>query len=296
MRAILHFVRITILGGVLFLTPIVVLGVILNKAYNAAGQIMQPLIGLIPTEVASRTAASAILASLGLALVCFSVGLFARTLWAQRIVNGLEASVLTKVPGYEYLKQAGASVLGAGEMAEHPVVLAQLGGAWRIGVQTDVVGEGLVAVFVPNSPNPSSGGVFLVAADRVRPAGVPLAAAMGALRRCGTGTGAFGAQLLMARPLSAMFLRAEFRDYSEFRVGARYDHARNLSSNMIANCVFAWAPVPRRHFPFAYGLTHMRRTASGKAKNGMTLLSFSAKPAQWRGSSMPLLCFWPRSC
>jgi len=190
MRAILHFVRITILGGVLFLTPIVVLGVILNKAYKAAGQIIQPLIGLIPTEVASRTAASAILASLGLALVCFSVGLFARTLWAQRIVNGLEASVLTKVPGYEYLKQAGASVLGAGEMAEHPVVLAQLGGAWRIGVQTDVVGEGLVAVFVPNSPNPSSGGVFLVAADRVRPAGVPLAAAMGALRRCGTGTGA----------------------------------------------------------------------------------------------------------
>jgi len=56
-------------------------------------------------------------------------------------------------------------------------------------VQTDVVGEGLVAVFVPNSPNPSSGGVFLVAADRVRPAGVPLAAAMGALRRCGTGAG-----------------------------------------------------------------------------------------------------------
>ena len=151
---------------------------------------MQPLIGLIPAEVASRTAASAILASFGLALVCFSVGLFARTLWAQRLVNGLEASVLSKVPGYEYLKQAGASVLGAGEMAEHPVVLAQLGGAWRIGVQTDVVGEGLVAVFVPNSPNPSSGGVFLVAADRVRPAGVPLAAAMGALRRCGTGTGA----------------------------------------------------------------------------------------------------------
>ena len=190
MRAISHFVRITILGGILFLTPIVVLGLVLNKAYKAAGQVMQPLIGLVPTEVASRAAASATLASLVLALVCFFAGLLARTQWAQRIVNGLEASVLSKVPGYEYLKQAGASVLGADEMADHPVVFAQLGGGWRIGVQTDVVGEGLVAVFVPNSPNPSSGGVFLVAADRVRPAGAPLAAAMGALRRCGTGTGA----------------------------------------------------------------------------------------------------------
>ena len=80
MRAILHFVRVTILGGVLFLTPIVVLGVILNKAYKAAGQIMLPLIHWVPAEVASRAAVSAILASLGLAFVCFFAGLFARTL------------------------------------------------------------------------------------------------------------------------------------------------------------------------------------------------------------------------
>jgi uncharacterized membrane protein len=91
---------------------------------------------------------------------------------------------LSKVPAYEYLKQAGASVMGLGEMA---VVFAQLGGAWRIAVQTGVVGGGLVAVFVPNSPNPMSGSVFLVAADSVRPASVPLSAAIGCLRRCGAG-------------------------------------------------------------------------------------------------------------
>ena len=80
--------------------------------------------------------------------------------------------------------------MGLGEMADHPVVLAQLGGAWRIGVQTGVVG-GLVAVFVPDFPNPMSGSVFLVAADSVRPASVPLAAAIGCLRRCGAGSEAF---------------------------------------------------------------------------------------------------------
>ena len=60
---------------------------------------------------------------------------------AQRIVRELEVSVLSKVPGYEYMKQAGASMLGVGETADYPVVLANLGGAWRIGVQTDVLGE-----------------------------------------------------------------------------------------------------------------------------------------------------------
>ena len=89
---------------------------------------------------------------------------------AQRIVRELEVSVLSKIPGYEYMKQAGASMLGVGETTDYPVILANLGGAWRIGVQTDVLGENLVAVFVPNSPNPLSGGVFLIAADRVRPA------------------------------------------------------------------------------------------------------------------------------
>ena len=69
-------------------------------------------------------------------------------------------------------------------------MLAHLGGAWRIGVQTDVVGGGLVAVFIPNSPNPMSGSVFFVAADRVRPANVPLASAIACLRRCGIGSAA----------------------------------------------------------------------------------------------------------
>ena len=55
------------------------------------------------------------------------------------------------------MKQAGASVLGVGETADYPVVLANLGGAWRIGVQTDVLGENLVAVFIPNSPKRAVG-------------------------------------------------------------------------------------------------------------------------------------------
>ncbi len=105
-----------------------------------------------------------------------------------------------KVPAYEYLKQAGASAMGLGEMADHPVVLARLGGAWRIGVQTGVVGGGLVAVFVANSPNPMLGSVFLVAADSIRPASVPLAAAIGCLRRCGAGSETFQSEFLPNAP------------------------------------------------------------------------------------------------
>ena len=173
MKAISHFLRITVLGGVLFLTPIVVLAFILGKAFDLARRGLKPVTAIIPDRFVSGVTMEGILAIVLIAILCFLAGLFARTRPAQRIIAELEFSVLSKVPAYEYLKQAGASVMGLGEMADHPVVLAQLGGAWRIGVQTDVVGGGLVAVFVPNSPNPMSGSVFLVAANSVRPASLP---------------------------------------------------------------------------------------------------------------------------
>src|SRR5271157_2542253 len=168
MKAIWRFVGTTIIGGVLFLTPIVVLGIVLSKAYDFVRRGLQPLTALIPQALGSGPTMTAILAILVLGLMCLLAGLFARTMLAQRIVSGLEATVLSKLPGYEYLKEAGTSVLGLGEAAEHPVVFANFGGAWRIGVQTDAVSAGLVAVFIPNSPNPMSGSVFFMPAAQVR--------------------------------------------------------------------------------------------------------------------------------
>jgi uncharacterized membrane protein len=199
MKTISRFVGTTILGGVLFLTPIVVLALILNKAYEFARRGLQPVAELIPDRMASGPTANAILAILVLALVCFLAGILARTLWAKRFVDELEGSVLSKIPGYEYLKQAGTSVLGLSESAEHPVVLAWLGGAWRVGVQTEAGGD-LVAVFIPNSPNPRSGSVFLLPADKIRPADVPLASAIACLRRCGTGSASLLARLSAMPP------------------------------------------------------------------------------------------------
>jgi uncharacterized membrane protein len=187
MKTFSRFIGTTVLGGVLFLAPIVVLIMILSKAFDLSRRSLKPLAALIPDNLASGPTASGILAILLLAVVCFLAGLLARTMLAQRVVEALERAILSKLPGYEYLKEAGTSVLGLSESLEHPVVLAEFGGSWRVGVQTDA-GEGFVSVFIPNSPNPMSGGLFLLAKDRVRAADVPLADAIASLRRCGMGS------------------------------------------------------------------------------------------------------------
>ncbi len=105
MQAIARFIRTTILGGVFFLAPIVVLIVILAKAFDFARKGLKAVLVHVPAA-SDLSPATATLLSLSLvALVCFLAGLVARTATARRLVDTLELSVLSRIPGYEYLKK-----------------------------------------------------------------------------------------------------------------------------------------------------------------------------------------------
>jgi uncharacterized membrane protein len=187
MRGVVSFIHATIVGGVLFLAPLVVLIVVINKAVNFAARAIRPLADRIPDSLGLGAAKAYIAAGLLLILFCFIAGLLARSAIARKSVQALEGSFLSLLPGYDYLKQAGASALGASDAHAQPVVLARIGDSWRIGVKTETIGENWLAIFIPNSPNPNRGSVFIVERSKVRPSATPLAAALAALRRCGGG-------------------------------------------------------------------------------------------------------------
>ena len=149
MNAIAQFVRTTIVGGLLFLAPIVVLIVILAKAFDYAKKGLNAVVVHIPAVSDLSAGVATALAVVLVALVCFLAGLVARTVTAQRVVNALESSVLSKIPAYEYLKQESASALGVAEIAELPVVFVPMEGGWQLGVQTEALSDGLVSIFVP---------------------------------------------------------------------------------------------------------------------------------------------------
>ncbi len=188
MKPILMFARTTFLGGVVFLMPIVVLAVLLDKAMSLALKIAKPVSQHIPAEFDFGMAKGTLLAIVALALICFLAGLLARTKVAHDAVGALESSVLSKVPAYIYLKQASGNLLGLDELAKHPVVLVQREGGWQIGIQVQAEQSGLVTVFIPNSPNPHTGAVHLVAPERVKRLTAPLPAALKCLKRFGAGS------------------------------------------------------------------------------------------------------------
>ena len=193
MKTIAQFVRTTVVGGLFFLAPIVVLIVILAKAFDYAKKGLDGVVVHIPAASHLTAGEATALAVALVALVCFLAGLVARTLTAQRLIDALESSVLTKIPAYDYLKQESASALGVAEIGELPVVFVPMEGGWQLGVQTEALSNDLVSIFVPGAPNPHSGSVFFFSTDTVRPAGIKMVAALNCLRRCGAGASAIGA-------------------------------------------------------------------------------------------------------
>ena len=159
MKRILKFLRTTLVGGILFLVPIVVLVIVLGKAMGLAHKIVDPLAEHLPVHSVIGLRTPVLLAIAIIVLFCFLAGVLARTALARKLVRNLETAVLANVPGYELFKGMGESMLGVEKQTGHQVVLARIEDAWQIAFLVERLEGGHVAVFVPGAPNPLSGSV-----------------------------------------------------------------------------------------------------------------------------------------
>jgi uncharacterized membrane protein len=190
MKRILLFLRTTLVGGLFFLVPIVVLGIIAGKALVLVGNLVNPLAALIPVQSMIGLQTPMLLAGGLIVMSCFAAGFIARTRLAQKLVNRMEDSVLSNLPGYEFIKGMSASILGVENQSTYSVVLARFDDYWQIGFRIEVLENGLVAVFIPDAPNPQSGAIYFMTSDRVSLTDSPLAVTLKCLRRLGAGSDA----------------------------------------------------------------------------------------------------------
>jgi uncharacterized membrane protein len=196
MNALLRFARTTLVGGVLFLVPLAAVFLILGKALDVVQKVMRPLVAHMPERTVLGLDAPRLMAVGVLLLFCFIAGLFARTAVAQRVVRAAESVVLSKMPGYAFLKDKGESLLGVATQTNLPVVLVRSDDSVQLGFRVDELESGEFAVFIPDAPDPLSGSVVFVTADRVQPAGIDLAKALRCLKLMGAGS----RELLRGRP------------------------------------------------------------------------------------------------
>jgi uncharacterized membrane protein len=186
--SVLMYLKATIVGGLLFLLPMVILAAVVGYAIKLAAKVSKPIIDLLP-EAWLGAGIVTIVAALLIIFVSLAAGLYARTRSGKGIVNWLENSILGGLPQYQLVKSM-AEGLAQVEAAEGVTpALISIEEGWQIGYLLDTLDSGWVAVFLPQSPTPMSGNIMYLPAERIRPLGISMVQAMSIVKRLGVGSG-----------------------------------------------------------------------------------------------------------
>jgi uncharacterized membrane protein len=110
-----NFLKTTLIGGVLFLAPVVVLIAIIEKALGYARKAVVPLADALFKGTFAHAYVGDLLAFVLLLVLCFLAGLAAKTAYARKYVDALEKTVLAKVPGYDSTKSKVLATLQSQE-------------------------------------------------------------------------------------------------------------------------------------------------------------------------------------
>ena len=103
-RHALSVARTTLVGGVVFMMPVVVLIVVFAKAGGYLRKLAQPLEKMLPLDkLYGVIVADAILIALFF-LACFGAGLLMRLSFANSFIKKAETGLLWRIPGYGFLK------------------------------------------------------------------------------------------------------------------------------------------------------------------------------------------------
>ena len=111
-RAVFGYLKATIIGGLLFLLPIVLLALVLGKAMHAAAKIAKPAISHLPPTFLGIGMAS-LLAALILIAISLGAGLLARTRYGKATLQWFEDSLFGGLPQYQLVKSLGEGLAHA---------------------------------------------------------------------------------------------------------------------------------------------------------------------------------------
>jgi uncharacterized membrane protein len=183
-----QFLKTTVLGGILFLVPIVVFVAVIGKALQLTHKLAAPIASRLPIETVGGLALVELIGLAILILICFIAGLAAKTPRAHKLVQSLEANVLDKIPAYALMKAKTGSILNPEDTRDMSPVLVRFDDSWQVAFEVEKVGEDKSLVFLPGAPDPWSGSVCAVTNDRVQPLAFKMNEVSALMKRLGKGS------------------------------------------------------------------------------------------------------------
>src|SRR3974390_359918 len=187
--SVISVAKATLIGGAVFLIPAFLVALVLAKVFGVLNSLTSAVGSSLGVESALGGLVLDLFRVLALALVGFLAGLVAQRGAAKRLRTKLDRVVLASVPGYAFVKGLAETIQQSEGMSGTLVpVLVTFDEYSQVAFETDRSPEGTVAVYLPGAPNPWSGNVMFVTADRVKELSVSVTDALQILRTLGKGS------------------------------------------------------------------------------------------------------------
>ncbi|WP_144299489.1 DUF502 domain-containing protein [Elioraea rosea] len=187
MRAVMSFVKTTVIGGVLFLVPVVLAVVVIQQALAIAVKLVRPVAGMLPLPGVSAAIAATGGSILALFILCFVAGLLARGRLANRLADTLEERILSRFPAYGLIKSTAEGFVGLEKEGSFVPALLRYDDAFQIGFVVERLEGGFATVYLPGAPSATSGSVAVMEEGRIVLLGLTVPDTLALLRRLGAG-------------------------------------------------------------------------------------------------------------
>jgi uncharacterized membrane protein len=185
MKALVEFLKTTLIGGLLIVVPIYLTVLLLAKALKGMVGLLGPIVALLPERIHHF---GQLLAIALVVLVCFMLGLIARTGLGRRAIAAFERRVLERMPGFAMLRSVVRRVSGMADDAQFQPVLVEFEEALTPAFIVEEIDADRVVVLVPSVPTPAAGSLYILPRQRVHWVDAPATEAVAVITRWGTGT------------------------------------------------------------------------------------------------------------
>ena len=183
----LEALKTTVVGGVLFLLPLILILFLLSKALKVAERVSRPVVGAIGEKTVGGVTLGTMIAIAAMVLASFLAGLAARTRFGQAVYSTLEKSILRILPQWRMARGLVES-FGADKGSPVEVVLVPTDAGWCLGFVLEKPPGDWWSVFIPGAPQWTSGSISYARSEQVHQTGLTAAEAILLVRRCGVGS------------------------------------------------------------------------------------------------------------
>jgi len=190
----------TAVRGLLFLVPIVLLGILLVQAVKFIARILAPFAKIVPTESVVGEIVVDALALAAIVALCFVAGVLARTAIVGAMGDRLEQVVLRRIPGFTLVKSMTAGMVGIDTGSAVKVAVAWIEESWVLAFIMERHESGLSTVFVPSAPTPVAGAIYYLPDSRLKVLDVSVMAAVACITTLGVGSRQLLASVSLTEP------------------------------------------------------------------------------------------------